>query len=188
MTRSPDLLHQTCVAKRMPSRSQLSLFQQRASVADCRPKTKDSLMKQLNIIKKIQKCNHQSFAFLCDFYTKVNPVFYSSNFIDLQFVFISTYHHCMYYVIFRLLMHLFKIIPFDWASTTSMWFCLILKVWESIYFVISYYRIGVGIFCKVCYSVWTRFIILHIIKATHACFIKKYLNYAPLEKPNSTAY
>ena len=61
----------------------------------------------------------------CDFYTKVNPpcsIRNLSTYVSLL-QFISTYHHCMYYVIFRLLMHLFKIIPFDWASTTSMWFC-----------------------------------------------------------------
>ena len=53
-------------------------------------------------------------AFLCDFYTKVNPsvllVTLLTNGLSvslLQFVLISTYHHCMYYVIFRLLMHLF---------------------------------------------------------------------------------
>ena len=84
----------------------------------------------------------------------------------LQFVLISTYHHCVCIMWFSVYLCICLTIPFDWPSTTSMWFCLLLTAWESIYFVISYYhRIGVGIFCKVCYSVWTRFII-HIIKAT----------------------
>ena len=158
----------------MPSKSQLSLFEQLAPIAGW-PKPKILCW----AVKHNQKETHTiqvqppKFCFSLWFLYQSKPLCvllvtlstYGLSVSLLQFVLISTYHHCMYYVIFRLLMHLFL--------NHSLWLSIIninvilftLTVWKKYLFCYFIYRIGVGIFCKVCYSVWTRFII-HIIKAT----------------------
>jgi len=162
------------VAKRMPSNpDQNCCFLNNGPIAGWHLNQR-FFAKQLNIIKKRQKVQPPKFCFSLWFLYQSKPVLTLSTYglSVLLFWFQHIITVCIMWFSVYLCICL-KSFPLTEHQQHQCDFVFISIVWESIYFVISYYRIGVGIFCKVCYSVWTRFIILHIIKAAPACFIKK---------------